>query len=572
MTRVALVAAAFVAAVAVWGLALPPRRSQLDPPWDDGTVRGILHVHSRASDGRGTLDEIAAAAARAGLRFVVVTDHGDATRPPEPPAYRSGVLLLDGVEISTRAGHYIAVGLPASPYPLGGDPADVVDDVHRLGGFGIVAHPDSPKPELRWADWAAPVDAVELINPDSSWRAHAYAGSVRSKWLLLSALLSYPVRPAEAIGELLTDSTPLRDRWMMLTTTRPVVGLAGADAHAKLALRSRDSGDNRYSIPMPSYESLFESLSVHVTPGRPFSGDAAADARALIDGLRGGRLYVAVDSWASPPAFSLTATTPTAAADEGQTLMAGSHVTLHIKSNAPAGYRTVVWNTRQMLADRTDAVFDLPVGDGPAVYRVAIMRNGHTGAPPWITSNPVYVRATSGDVPSPPPDLSRAAGRPLFDGRSTSGWSQESDKTSLAVVDVAPLVTGARLRLKFGLSGGAAIGQYAAAAVATPRGVADSDALAFSVRAATPMRISVQVRAEVSGGLPERWERSVFVDANDRERRVRFGDMTPVGRTHAARPPVLDVRTVMFVVDTTNTKPGSSGRLWIGNVRLAPLR
>ena len=572
MTRVVPVTAAFVAAVAVWGLALPPRRIQLAPSRDDGTVRGLLHVHSRASDGWGTLDEIAGAAARAGLRFVVVTDHGDATRRPEPPAYRSGVLLLDGVEISTRAGHYIAVGLPESPYPLGGDPADVVEDVHRLGGFGIVAHPDSPKPELRWTDWAAPVDAVELINPDSSWRAHAYAGGIRAKGLLLRALLAYPVRPAEAIAELLTDSTSLRERWMMLAADRPVVGLAGADAHAKLALRDTQSGDNRYSIPVPSYESSFDSLSVHVTPERPFSGDAEADARALIDGLRGGRLYVAVDGWASPPAFTFRATTATAAADEGQTLMAGSPVTLHIRSNAPAGYRTVVWNARRLLAERTDTEFDLSVGDGPAVYNVAIMREGHASAPPWITSNPVYVRAAAGDGPAPPSDQQGSADPSLFDGRSTSGWSYESDKTSLAVVDLAPLVTGARVRLRFGLSGGAAVGQYAAAAVETSHGVADRDAMAFSVRAETPMRISVQVRADVSGGQPERWEHSVFVDTNEREHRVRFADMTPVGRTRAERPPALDVRAIMFVVDTTNTKPGSSGRLWIGNVRLVPAR
>jgi len=95
-------------------------------------VRGLLHVHSRMSDGRGTLDEIAAAAARAGLQFLVVTDHGDGTRKPEPPSYRSGVLMIDAVEISTRDGHYLAIGLPQSPYPLGGAAADVVDSRERL--------------------------------------------------------------------------------------------------------------------------------------------------------------------------------------------------------------------------------------------------------------------------------------------------------------------------------------------------------------------------------------------------------------------------------------------------------
>jgi hypothetical protein len=97
--------AALVAAVVVWGWSLPARRTALDTTWGDGSVRGVVHVHGRASDGRGTFDEIAAAAAAAGLQFVIVTDHGDGTRKPEPPAYRSGVLVIDAVEISTRGGH-----------------------------------------------------------------------------------------------------------------------------------------------------------------------------------------------------------------------------------------------------------------------------------------------------------------------------------------------------------------------------------------------------------------------------------------------------------------------------------
>ena len=42
-------------------------------------VRGAYHVHSSRSDGTGTVDEIAAAAARAGLQFVIITDHGNGT-------------------------------------------------------------------------------------------------------------------------------------------------------------------------------------------------------------------------------------------------------------------------------------------------------------------------------------------------------------------------------------------------------------------------------------------------------------------------------------------------------------
>ena len=112
------------------------------------------------------------------------------------------------------------------------------------------------------------------------------------------------------------------------------------------------------------------------------------------------------------------------------------------------------------------------------------------------------------------------------------------------------------------------MGQYAAAAVDTPRGAADADGVRFLVRGDAPMRISLQVRAEVAGFQPERWERSVYLDATESERTVRFSDMHPVGMTHSPTPPAGAIRSIMFVVDTTNSLPGSSGRLWLGAARL----
>src|SRR5262249_44589481 len=158
--KLALLAAAIAAAYVGFVALTLPRRHLTLSAWADRSVPGVLHVHTNRSDGLSSPDEVAAAAARAGLKFLVFTDHGDATRTPDPPQYRSGVLCLDGVEISTNEGHYVAIDMPASPYPLAGEARDVVEDVHRLGGFGIAAHPDSPRPQLQWRAWNAPFDGV----------------------------------------------------------------------------------------------------------------------------------------------------------------------------------------------------------------------------------------------------------------------------------------------------------------------------------------------------------------------------------------------------------------------------
>jgi len=525
-------------------------------------------VHSRASDGRGTLDEIAEAAGRVGLQFLVVTDHGDGTRKPEPPSYRSGVLMIDAVEISTRGGHYLAIGLPQTPYALGGDASDVVEDVRRMGGIGVAAHPDSPKSELSWSDWTAPIDGFELLNPDTSWRVHAFAGGAGARWKLLLTLLAYPVRPAEAIAQMLTGTSALRERWMGIASDRPLIAVAGADAHAKLALRDSEPGDNSSSVPIPSYESSFGAMSVHVTPEQPFGGDAATDTTALLGGLRRGHVYIAIDGWATPPSFEFVAKGGAAPAVGGDTVPLGTPLTLRVRSNAPSGYVTTLWKGIQPLTERTEAEFEVPVGSDSAVYSVEIRKPNAPDRPAWITSNPIYVRPPSSASRPPTVAQQRKDLRSLFDEKTTNGWSFESDSTSLAVIDVAKMTEGARLRLRYGLSGGSAVGQYAAAAVETAQGVESADAVAFTARAEKPMRIAVQVRAEVAGSAPERWERSVFVDTTDGERVVRFSEMTPVGTTHTRNVPQPGVRAVMFVVDTTNTKPGASGRLWLGNVRL----
>jgi hypothetical protein len=542
----------------------PPRAIPLTPP-TDGTVAGIVHVHTNRSDGLSSPDEIAAAAARAGLKFVVFTDHGDATRKPDPPRYLSGVLCMDGVEISTTGGHYLALDMPASPYPLAGEARDVVEDVRRLGGFGIAAHPDSPKPQLKWQGWQTMFDGIELLNPDTSWRVWMDdASGGDRKWAarrrLFAAMVDYWFRPSETMASLIPPSRAVDD-WEAQTRRRRVVAMAGADAHAKIAPRSADPGDSRLALPFPGYEPSFRVLSIRVKTERPFAGSAAADSASLMRAIRAGHLYSAVDAVATPPSFEFTAANDRGTVSEGDELGTGEPVTLHVRSNAPPGFTTIVWRGATVLSgDRHEQDFTVQTSGEPAVYWVEIRATGRPNPLTWLRSNPIYVRGP--DLP-PRPALRPPAGesRPIFDGKTDDGWHVEHDTESLAADELAPSVGGNDLRFRFGLAGGAPGGQVAALAYDTPAGVARYDRLRFSIRAERPMRVSMQLR---DGSNPAgRWQRSIYVDGALQEHTVFFDDLVPVGATASPRPDPDAVRSVLFVVDANNTKPTTSGRIWI---------
>ena len=100
-------------------------------------VSGAYHVHSTQSDGSGDRAAVAAAAHRAGLQFVIFTDHGDATRSPAPPAYLSGVLCVDGVEVSTDGRALCGARSCRSAVPAGRGAVRCCRGRHAPGWFRV---------------------------------------------------------------------------------------------------------------------------------------------------------------------------------------------------------------------------------------------------------------------------------------------------------------------------------------------------------------------------------------------------------------------------------------------------
>jgi hypothetical protein len=142
----------------------------------------------------------------------------------------------------------------------------------------------------------------------------------------------------------------------------------------------------------------------------------------------------------------------------------------------------------------------------------------------------------------------------------------ETSTRSRAALDVVRALGGTQLSMRWALGGTMSESPYAALVMPAGPAFSGYDRLLFSARASTPMRVSVQIRVP-AGEQGERWHRSVYLDAAGRDVTVFFDDMTPRGRTTQRRPVLSNVRDVLFVVDTVNTKPGASGQIWIDDVK-----
>ncbi len=555
---------------AAWYYALPPAARTLAVDADAPLVRGAFHVHTEQSDGTGTTDEVAAAAARAGLRFVVLTDHGDGTRAPARPQYRQGVLMIDAVEVSTVGGHVIALGIPASPYPLGGEPRDVIDDIERLGGFSVAAHPDSPKPELRWLEWVAPFGGLEWVNGDSEWRDE-------SAWSLARVLLTYPGRKAASIAAMLDRPETTLSRWDALTRRRRVVALAGADAHARLGLRGTGepedtTGARAPSLPLPSYEQTFRAFSITV-PGVIMSGDAAADGKAVVDAIRLGHVYSVIDAIAGPAAMTFTARTPSQSAaptaQGGDAVPITGAVAMRVDVQAEPDARIELLKDGSRVAMAEGARL-LHVTGEPGVYRVEVFLPGAPGTPPvpWILSNPIYVGRSVTDPPPADPRGRATSVASLYGNGAAPDVRIENSADAKGAVDVVPGVPGTQLLMRYAIGGTASASPYAALVMPAGPGLPGHDRLMFTARADRPMRLSIQLRMP-GGALGERWQRSVYLDASERPITVYFDDLTPVGVTSQRRPVLSQIDSVLFVVDRVNTALGSGGQIWIDDVKYA---
>ena len=158
--------------------------------------RADLHVHSWASDGAQSPEDLVRAAAGR-VNVLAVTDHdgiAGALRAREFAREHPtlGVDVVIGEEVSTLNGHLLALYLEEAVPP--GLPADrTIELIHSQGGLAVPAHPFHPIRYRRWGRPSLatlipdlPLDGIEVVNNSgfSSRLYDAWAAFRNAEWML----------------------------------------------------------------------------------------------------------------------------------------------------------------------------------------------------------------------------------------------------------------------------------------------------------------------------------------------------------------------------------------------------
>jgi hypothetical protein len=292
------------------------------------------------------------------------------------------------------------------------------------------------------------------------------------------------------------------------------------------------------------------------------SGDADRDAAALLQDLRGGRVFTVIDGLATPGGFEFTATSGPHRAYSGEYLDLAGPVSVHVRASAPQGATLDVLRDGVSIYQTQSQEFHAGAGVEPGVYRIEARLPGNDM--PWLVSNPIYV----GLRPRHEQAASRAAPATEITPVATDQWQAEASPGSGSVLSRGAWPDGtAAAAWDFSLAAGPVSGQYAAVLFPAAERLDAHDRVQLRVRADRPMRVWLQMRSTHDGG--SRWGSTFYVGETPRVVEVFFRDLTPIGTAPSGQPPLDRIDAMLIVADTVNTKPGSAGRLEIAELWVA---
>jgi hypothetical protein len=353
-----------------------------EPTFHD--VSCVVHVHSTYSDGTATVEELIDVARESAVDAVLLTDHDTlAARRDGWEGLHNGVLLLVGIEVSPKRGHYLAFGVDQEIPHEGRSEVEIAEAVRAAGGVGFAAHPFS-----RGGHMLVQSVARRIVLPHG-WAALEEEGGVDGLelWSALTDAAEAWRSPAEAVRWLRDPEPAIAhgppphhvEIWDRLSARRRVPAIGGLDDHQR-GVRIR--GTVRSPV---AHRRTFGLLRTHLLCERPVSGILEADRASVLGALRAGAAWLHCPFVAPAEGARLWAE-----GADGEIVamggeMAASRAVLRVRLPGRAEVR-VLRDGREVERAHS-AELDLDVA-GPGAYRVEARINGRL----WLLSNPVHLR------------------------------------------------------------------------------------------------------------------------------------------------------------------------------------
>lgn len=351
---------------------------------------GNLHMHTPYSDGEGDHRRIAQAALRAGLDFVVVTDHNILVRGVEGFHGNDAdgyVLMMVGEEIhdqtrQPQVNHMLVYAAEREMSQHAFDPQVLIDEINAAGGMSFLAHPSDQSIEwvgetaIPWVDWH-----VQRFTGLEIWN---YMSSAKSLMPTPLKTLQMGFRPDDYMTAPSQKTLELWDS--LIASGRRVVGIGNADAHG---ITYRVGPISHIVYP---YDFLFNCVNTHVLLTGPLTGDYERDRGAIYRALRAGHAFISYDLIGESRGFRYSAHGQTATI-MGGTIRLGTGVTLQAKVPERCHLRMIhQGKVVAEVTDRENLTYTANVG---GAYRVEAWKVYKGVERAWILSNPIYIEDSS---------------------------------------------------------------------------------------------------------------------------------------------------------------------------------
>ncbi|HAJ05500.1 MAG TPA: hypothetical protein DCL76_02970 [Chloroflexi bacterium] len=350
---------------------------------------GNCHNHTPYSDGTLYHADIAHEASRAGLDFVIVTDHNVWVHGREGYYdYEDSktILILTGEEIHhldehPKGNHLLVYDTNTELSQFSSNPQLLIDKISALDGLSFLAHP---------FERAAPI-VEDAVYSWRNWNISGYTGI--EVWNYMSEFKSLIKSKAAAIFYAFYPDLGIRGpfqetlhKWdELLASGKNVVIIGNSDSHGQTYSMGPVS---RCIFP---YKFLFQSVNTHIISRKPLTGNITTDKQIVYSALRTGNCFVGYDLPHPTRDFRFHAYNEKTRCIMGEEIsLKNGPVTLEATTPTICNLK-IISNGKIITQKKNTSKIKYTV-NRPNNFRIEATITHKLQERHWIISNPIYVK------------------------------------------------------------------------------------------------------------------------------------------------------------------------------------